>query len=81
MCSDHPIRELSDYKSITVLTECAGPVVILAPTYRALIKEVRLFFAGFDVRGQDAPTPIKENNTFKREGAAIGIRRQIAERG
>ena len=81
MCFDYPIRERADYKSITVLTRCCGPTVIMAPTYRALIEEVRLFFAeSFNVRAQEAPTPNK-SEYFKREGASIAILRQVAESG
>jgi hypothetical protein len=82
MCQDSPIRQLEEYKSITVLTRCCGPTVIMAPTYQALIKEVHLFLDNsLDVRTQEAPTAIKANNTFKREGASIGIIRQVSERG
>ena len=74
MCSDIPIREKADYKSITVLTKCAGPVVIMARTYKALREDVNLFFANsFDVRDK--------TSRIKTMQADHGIMRQIAERG
>lgn len=81
MCSDHPIRELKDYRSVIVLTRCAGPVVMLAPTYRDLRKDVRLFFA--NSLGVRSAKPLQQNkpNGIKIEGAVIGIMRQVAERG
>ena len=74
MCSDHPIRQLRDYKSREVEVEGIGPVVFLAPTNEALEKDIRLFFANsFDVRNK--PSLVNEMQ------ADYGILRQVAEEG
>jgi len=74
VCSDQPIRELADYKSITVLTKCAGPVVIMARTYKALREDVNLFFANsFDARDK--------TSRIKTMQADYGTLKAIAEKG
>jgi len=74
VCSDQPIRELADYKSVTVLTRCAGPVIIMARTYPALIEEVQSFFAhSFDARDK--------TSRIKTMQADYGTLKAIAEKG
>ena len=74
MCSDHPIRQIKDYKSIELEVEGIGPVVFMAPTYEALAEDIRLFFAdSFDARNK--PSLINEMQ------ADYDILRQVAEEG
>ena len=80
MCSDHPIRKLADYESVTILTRHAGPTVLMARTHAGLRREVQSFFPSFDARN-GSPTLLKKPDGVNIGDADYGILRQIAEKG
>jgi hypothetical protein len=79
MCTDHPIRNVDEYRSqVIILTKCCGPVKVLAHTYRDLVREVRPFYPSFGVRNTGTKTSFLKEMQAK---YGHGTMRQVSERG